>query len=241
MNARFENENQFIKWNEEMANKYDPEAYHLRSHFIIRWIERRRVKAILRFLQITEQDDVLEVGCGAGNVLEQIPNERLFGIDLSTFLLEKARVRLNDRSANLIQANAERLPIEKRQFHAIVCTEVLEHVTDPRQVLFEMARVSKPNAVLVVSIPNEVWIDRVKKVIRKLNLSRWLLGGNKKGYRSPNQMTDEWHLHIFELGLFREISKGILMIRNTKAIPFALIPLRYVICCQVSLDETNHE
>lgn len=231
----FENEGHFARWNEEMAHKYDPESYHLRSSVLIRWIERRRVRVIARFLGACRQDAVLEVGCGAGNVLEQIPLGRLHGIDLSAFLLVKSHRRLAHRQARLIQANAERLPFADRRFHKLVCTEVLEHVLDPRKVVSEMARVATADAVLVISIPNERWINRIKKAICAFGLERWLLRGGEGSYSSPDCMTDEWHLHSFDLSLLKEVCEGILLIREAKAIPFRLVPLRYVACCYVRL------
>ncbi len=96
-----------------------------------------------------------------------------------------------------------------------------------------MARVATANAVLVISVPNETWINRVKRIIQALGLSRWLLQGGENSYNPPDEMTDEWHLHSFDLALLQEISKDILFIRQTKAIPFGFIPLRYVAFCQV--------
>jgi 2-polyprenyl-3-methyl-5-hydroxy-6-metoxy-1,4-benzoquinol methylase len=216
-----------------MARKYDPEAYHLRSNFLIRWIERRRVKTILRFLNTDQHDTVLEIGCGAGNVLEQIESDQLQGIDLSTFLLKKSQKRLATQQVKLAQADAAQLPFADRQFHRLICTEVLEHVLNPRQVVNEMARIATANAILVISVPNEAWINRVKGIICALGLSHWLLQGDGDAYTSPDKMTDEWHLHSFDLALLQEISKDILFIRQIKAIPFGFIPLRYVVCCQV--------
>jgi 2-polyprenyl-3-methyl-5-hydroxy-6-metoxy-1,4-benzoquinol methylase len=238
MSARFDNQRHFTQWNEEMARKYDPEAYHLRSNFPIRWIERRRVKAILHFLNASQQDAVLEVGCGAGNVLEQVSSNQLHGIDLSTFLIRKAQRRLAHRQAKLVQADAERLPFADGQFRALICTEVLEHVPDPRQIVSEMARVAIANAVLVISVPNETWINRVKGTVHALGLGRWLLQGSEDSYSSPDKMTDEWHLHSFDLTLLQETLENILLIRQIRAVPFAFIPLRYVVQCQVIGQET---
>jgi ubiquinone/menaquinone biosynthesis C-methylase UbiE len=233
MPTKFNSETDFARWNEEMAHKYDPEAYHLRSNFLIRWIERRRVKVILRFLNIEPRDSVLEIGCGAGNILEQIKSDQLHGVDLSTFLLKKSQQRLAFCQATLARANAERLPFVDRQFGKLICSEVLEHVANPRRVISEIARVAKVNSIIVISVPNEVWIDWIKGIIRSLGLGRWLLQGNNGSYNSPNQMTDEWHLHSFDLTLLKEVSKNILVIQHTKAVPFSFIPLRYVACCQI--------
>lgn len=228
MPVRFEDENSFMQWNEAMAHKYDPEAYHLHSNFLIRWIERRRVRTILQFLRASQEDSVLEVGCGAGNVLAQVPSNYLHGMDLSVFLLKKAQRRLATSEAGLSQANAERLPFADGQFHKLICTEVLEHVANPRQVIEEMSRVARPEAVVVISIPNEVWIDRVKKFLKALGLARWLLEGHQNTYSSPEKMTDEWHLHSFDLVLLRQVTVNVLHLDEIRAIPHRFLPLRYV-------------
>jgi ubiquinone/menaquinone biosynthesis C-methylase UbiE len=220
---------QLMQWNETMAQKYDPEAYHLRSNFLIRWIERRRVKAILRFLNAGPQDTVLEVGCGAGNVLEQIPSRQLYGLDLSTFLIKKSQKRLAHRQAGLLQTNGEQLPFADNKFRKLICSEVLEHTLNPDKVVDEMARVATPDAVLVISVPNEAWINRAKRLIGALGLTRWLLRGNENSYHSPDQMTDEWHLHSFDLLLLQKIITNRLSICQVQAIPFNFIPLRYVV------------
>jgi ubiquinone/menaquinone biosynthesis C-methylase UbiE len=234
MPTQFDTQEQFIQWNETMAQKYDPEAYHLRSNFLIRWIERRRVKIILNFLNTAPHDKVLEIGCGAGNILEQVPSKHRHGIDLSTFLIKKSQGRLPSPQAILALSNAEQLPFANGKFRKLVCSEVLEHVSSPRQVVCEMARVATSDAILVISVPNEVWIDHVKDIIRKLGLGQWLLKGKNGSYSSPEQMMDEWHLHSFDLALLKEISKNILVIHQTKAVPFSFLPLRYVACCQLT-------
>lgn len=225
---KFKSEPELIGWNEQMAHKYDPEAYHLRSHFLIRWIERQRVKTILAFLEVKEQDRALEVGCGAGNILEQMAPAQLHGVDLSAYLLKKSQHRLQQFQAELSQANAQRLPLADRQFDKIVCSEVLEHVVNPEQVIKEMARVAKTEGVIVISVPNEEWINRMKRLAHRLGLTRWLLKGDQDAYHSPDKMTDEWHLHNFDSDLLAKVSSSHLRLHQLKAVPFKLVPLRYV-------------
>ncbi len=47
----------------------------------------------------------------------------------------------------------QRLPFRDATFDAAICTEVLEHVPDARLVLQELARVLRPDARLLVSVP----------------------------------------------------------------------------------------
>ena len=235
MPVQFEDTQAFVEWNEMMSRKYDSEAFHLRSNFLIRWIENRRVTAVLNFLQATAQDVVVEVGCGAGVVLEQIPAGRLVGMDLSGFILHKTKRRLAGKTADLLQANAESLPFADSQFNKLLCTEVIEHVQEPRNLAAELARVVQSDGAVVITIPNEGLIDRVKAIITRLGLARWLLQATDDEaddvYDSPED-ANEWHLHQFDLELLREVTQGHLQISEIRAIPFAFLPLRYVVLFQ---------
>jgi ubiquinone/menaquinone biosynthesis C-methylase UbiE len=227
-------EQELFDWNEAMARRYDPESYHLRSNWLIRWIERRRVRAILDLLDGADGHDVLEVGCGAGNVLERVTAAELYGLDLSPYLLAKAQRRLWSRQAKLIQANAETLPFRSGRFKRLICTEVLEHVRDPRRVIAEIARIAAPGSVIVISVPNEGWIDSVKKMIRGLGLGHLLLKGQgENAYSSPDEMTDAWHLHRFNLALLYQVSGNILRVQTIRRIPFVFLPLRYVVAFEL--------
>ena len=90
---------EFRQWNERMLEKYDPDAFHHHSNSFVRFIERTRVKAIFKVIDIRREDCVIEIGCGAGNVIEKTSGCKLFGADISSSVLRKARQRLNERGA----------------------------------------------------------------------------------------------------------------------------------------------
>jgi 2-polyprenyl-3-methyl-5-hydroxy-6-metoxy-1,4-benzoquinol methylase len=230
MERDFDGPDDFLRWNEEMAHKYDPESYHLRSSPVIRWIERRRVQAILHLLEAGSEDTVVEVGCGAGIVLSQIQAGTLVGVDLSSFLLNKAARRLHVHQATLVLADAEQLPLPSDRYRKIVCTEVIEHVLHPRRLAKELARIAAPDATIVITIPNEALIERSKGLIQRLGLARWFLQGASEpdAYHSPGE-ANEWHLHHFELSLLKEVTAGSLVIQQLRAVPFRFLPLRYVL------------
>lgn len=46
------------------------------------------------------------------------------------------------------------LPFEDASFDLVICTEVLEHMLWPQNLLREMARVLRPNGSLIASVPN---------------------------------------------------------------------------------------
>lgn len=239
MTRHFTTEAEVVRWNETMARKYDSEDFHLRSSFLVRWVERRRVAAVLRLLESGPDDHVLEVGCGTGVVLAQIPARRRVGVDLSRFALEKAKRNLASSNATLVQGNAEALPLKSQTLEKIVCTEVIEHVVSPSRLSREIARVATENATVVMTVPNEALIERVKALISRLGLSRWLLKGTEgdtgQAYNATSD-PNEWHLHRFDLALLESVTRGSLVIERVKAVPFGFLPLRYVVRFRIPIS-----
>ena len=221
----------FRSWNEAMVAKHDPEAYHLRSHWLIRAIERMRVRAILKAIDHQRGVSVLEVGCGAGNVLEQVREAHLVGIDLSRQMVKRTRERLAGHRVSVLQADAEFLPFDQNSFEEIMCTEVMEHVRSPEAIIYEMWRVAKPGARVAISIPNEKVINNVKDWIQRLGLRPWFSAG---GYEVPERMDDEWHLHVFDLDLITRKLAPRFQVKKIIILPSPLLPLRFVFSCTPS-------
>lgn len=229
---------EFKDWNEEMVRKYDPDAFHHHPNAFVRFVERRRVKVILKMTMIHKDDWVLEVGCGAGNVIEKASCGELFGADISPFILHKARKRL-DRKAHLFQADAQKLSCKDRAFTKVICSEVLEHLLDPTAALGEIARILKTHGVAIVSIPNESLINQMKDALMRLGIFQWLF--QRKGHyqEMPKRMEDEWHLHAFKLQGWLDLCRKYFKVTRLKRIPFFWLPLRYVIRLE-KIRSRNH-
>ncbi|MCU1280025.1 MAG: hypothetical protein JWM53_3571 [bacterium] len=217
---------EFTAWNEEMVQRFDPDAYHTRSPLPIRAVERLRVRAIRRLLAASPTSRVLEVGVGGGNVLERMAGRRV-GIDLSPFILGKARARLGAAAA-LVRGDAMALPFADGVFDRVFCSEVLEHVLEPEAVVREMRRVLAPSGFAVVSVPNEALINRVKGIVFRLPLGRRLVGGGEGAYRVSEKMDDEWHLHEFDRARLERAVAGRFTIDALVGVPSRLMPLRLV-------------
>jgi ubiquinone/menaquinone biosynthesis C-methylase UbiE len=219
---------EFREWNEKMVKKYDPEAFHHHHNPFIRFIESKRARSIIKNLDIQEDDRIIEIGCGAGDIIEKSPSGELFGTDISPSILLKAKHRLNQK-ANLFLSDAQNLPCKDQIFTKVICSEVLEHILDPASALNEIARILKIRGIAIISIPNEWLINRMKSVFIRLGIFKWLF--QKKGdyQEMPERMEEEWHLHTFNLEewltLFERKFKATRLIK----IPFPGLPLRYVV------------
>lgn len=208
------------EWNEAMVGRYDIDRYYERSHPIVRWIERRRIAVLEQFAAARTGDRVLEVGCGAGHVLQSFGGMRRTGIDLSPTMLGRARRRLG-ASVELLQGSADRLPFEDGSFDVVLCTEVLEHTVEPDRVIRELMRVAAKGARVVVSIPNEGMIDRAKRTIRRIPVVRTLL-------RTLATEDNEWHLHRLDRTALRNMTAGAATIKRLQGVPNGVLAVRYV-------------
>jgi len=211
-----------------MLNKYDPDAFHHHSNPFIRFVEHRRVNTIVKLMDIHKEACVLEIGCGAGNVIEKINSGKLFGVDISRSILNKAKLKLN-KKAHLFQGDAQNLPCKGVVFKQLICSEVLEHLLSPSEALHEMARILKPHGVAVVSVPNEVWINRIKSFLLQLGIFRWFVNRRGEYKEMPERMEDEWHLHVFSLEEWLNLFRKCFEVTRLTRIPFFWLPLRYVI------------
>jgi ubiquinone/menaquinone biosynthesis C-methylase UbiE len=121
-------------------------------------MRRCALAAIAHFLAGRDQRQVtlLDVACGTGRFLRQVrltyPAMPLKGLDLSRPYLDEARQHLEGlRAAELIEAPAERMPLESASVD-IVTSIFLFHELPPqvrRAVTAEIARVLKPGGLLV--------------------------------------------------------------------------------------------
>jgi SAM-dependent methyltransferase len=52
-----------------------------------------------------------------------------------------------------VKADASLLPFPDQKFDAVICSEILEHVPDPKLVLGEVFRVLRPNGSILICVP----------------------------------------------------------------------------------------
>jgi ubiquinone/menaquinone biosynthesis C-methylase UbiE len=108
--------------------------------------------------EITGDDTVLDVGCGAGN-------DSLFSADLGAAVialdsgpkkvraLAEAARGLPARSFRAIQTECDPIPLPDGTADVVLCKEVLEHVDEPGRLLAELYRVGRPGARYLITVP----------------------------------------------------------------------------------------
>jgi ubiquinone/menaquinone biosynthesis C-methylase UbiE len=111
----------FRDWNEVMVKKYNPENYIFHSNFLVRFVELMRFKKIKNLLVLSSNDDLLDIGCGSGYLLNQAVCKRGVGVDISDLMVKTAREKCkNNGKKFIVQSDAENLPFKNRSFDKIV-------------------------------------------------------------------------------------------------------------------------
>jgi ubiquinone/menaquinone biosynthesis C-methylase UbiE len=93
---------------------------------------------------------------------------RLVGVDLAAAMLDVGRRNVAeagaDRMIELRQADAKALPFRDVEFGAVMSNSIVHHVPDPRPVLREAVRVTRPGGLIffrdLMRPPDEVTLDR---------------------------------------------------------------------------------
>ena len=212
---------EFQRWNEEMFQRFSPEQYFFSPNPFVRWLERSRVRRARELLAVRDGECVLDVGCGTGFMMHQIEGGRVVGTDLSTGALKIARERLPDHE--LLRGDAMRLPFCDDAFDKAMCTEVIEHIPDPRALLLELRRVVRPDGFIIVTIPNERLINQFKVVLQVTGIFDLMFPGVSR------RMEDDWHLHEFDLGELHRRIRGLWRVERAVAHPSRGLPLRYLV------------
>ncbi len=98
---------------------------------------------------------ILEIGCGEGNFgvyFKEKFGAEVWGIEYDAAHAQVARTKLDRVFAGDVATFLTELP--PRYFDAIVCNDVLEHLTDPYSVLLQLKSKLTANGQLISSLPN---------------------------------------------------------------------------------------
>jgi ubiquinone/menaquinone biosynthesis C-methylase UbiE len=153
-----------------------------------RWLREVQTQA-LAALALTENDVLLDVGCGTGAaVRDAAPRiRRAVGFDLSPGMIVQAEERARASGIDNVEFRvgdvSGRLPFDDGAFTALVCTTAFHHFPKPRDTIAEMARVLAPGGRLVIADAN-----RRNPAVFALDLVLRAAQASHAGFRSPRQL-----------------------------------------------------
>lgn len=129
-----------------------PVAWHERLQFdrfpIHDFVRRQALPRLGAGLRILD--------AGSGRLPEQYLREELLatGAELTTLDLFAGK-------GVDVAGDIAAMPFDAESYDALLCTQVLEHVPDPRKVCGELHRVLKPGGWAVVTAPQSAWLHNL--------------------------------------------------------------------------------
>lgn len=144
--------------------------------------------------------EVLDVGCGNGVISRSLGANgfRVKGIDISEKAIEKARALNKYPNVTFDVVSAEKLVADGHRYHAVICSEVLEHLNDPGKLLKVLNQSLREDGILIVTVPNgrgprELLVTRPIISLQRKNNWAWKLVSKIKslfGYKGTTVQSD---------------------------------------------------
>jgi 2-polyprenyl-6-hydroxyphenyl methylase / 3-demethylubiquinone-9 3-methyltransferase len=125
--------------------------------------------------------DVLDLGCAGGFMAEALAarGAQVTGIDPAEGAIAAARAHARAQGLRICYdvGVGEALPYDTDSFDAVVCVDVLEHVTDLHRVLAEVARSLRPGGLFLFDTINRNLLARLATITVAEDLLRLLPRG----------------------------------------------------------------
>ena len=117
--------------------------------------QAKKLDVGLRDLDIKGDEQILDVGCGTGNLTAALlralsPQGRVVAVDISPAMVAKAKEKIQDPRVKWHVTSVEDLPLPDTSLHRVMCFSVWPHVDCPRVALREIRRVLRPAGILHV-------------------------------------------------------------------------------------------
>lgn len=141
------------RWAVEAIGKGNEEISLRQAHVITGW---------LRDLGASDRD-ILEVGCGAGWFCPQLRRfGRVTGTDLSARQIDGARQRFPD--CRFVAGDFMNLNLGRERYDVVVTLEVLAHVADQIGFVGRIARLLRPDGLLMLATQNRPVLERHNRI-----------------------------------------------------------------------------
>jgi 2-polyprenyl-6-hydroxyphenyl methylase/3-demethylubiquinone-9 3-methyltransferase len=125
--------------------------------------------------------DVLDLGCAGGFMAEALDDRgaRVTGIDPAAEAIAAAQAHAAEEARDIRYdvGVGEALPYGDGAFDAVVCVDVLEHVSDLDRVLAEVARVLRPGGLFLYDTINRNLVSRLAVITMAEDVLRLLPKG----------------------------------------------------------------
>lgn len=148
---------------------------------------QKDIDNILRNISITAKENILDIGCGTGNILRLAKNHfnKCYGLDISVNLLNELKHRQN--TFYLTVGEAFYLSYKNNKFDLVTLYGVLHHIVNHNPIFREIERVTRSGGILYIDHDPNYFFSRFYHIFYRL---RYL---NKPGFGTRETELSEYH------------------------------------------------
>ncbi|MBI5951800.1 MAG: methyltransferase domain-containing protein [Chloroflexi bacterium] len=209
----------------------------------------RRLSEIYRYL-VNPNQRVLEIGCGAGDLLASLQPSRGVGVDFSPEMISRAREK--HPQLEFHQIDAHDLSSLEGEFDVVILSDTVNDLWDVQRALEQLRRFCKPYTRLILNFYSHLW-QLPLAITQSLNLAAPML---RQNWLTPEDIDNMLRLAGFErirsmqeilaplplgglanrylvkLGLFRNLALSNLVVARPAPQPFGQPSVSVVIAAR---------
>lgn len=200
---------------DKISDFYNSEALNYMQQVLLKETADVRKKKIhipraQRLKKIVPKGKLLELGCAVGYFLEvaqEVGEWQLYGVEANKQSADYVRQKLN---IEIYAGLLEKLSLPANFFDVIVSFEVIEHITNPLEVVSNCYSILKKGGYLLISTPNIAGYDFQ------------VLGKNHRSYSPPGHLvyfTPDTFTKLLQKASFSDVeitTPGLLDVENVR-------------------------
>lgn len=194
-----------LDYKKKVASRFD-ELAPIYTNNALGFIKNKRLELIKKYINKT--DKILEIGCGSGNLLKELDCDNIYGIDISSGMVNECKKILPKGKFSV--GDAENLHFKNNTFDKVIISEVLYYLPDLNKSINEAFRVLKKDGLLLITSLN-----------KKYNFVRTIVNFLKIGVH------DNISMSYIDLKYLLNIVKKSFKIEKIESIPVKIIPSNY--------------
>ncbi|MBI4651705.1 methyltransferase domain-containing protein [Candidatus Desantisbacteria bacterium] len=162
-------------------------------------VQKSAAEILIQLLNIGDKDDILDLGCGTGNItknLQNLTSGNVYGVDPSEGMVKEAQIKNEKSNIHFELKKAEKLDYIN-EFDVIFCNSVFQWFKNPETVINGCYKALKKNGKIGIQSPatqiySPNFIKGIEAVKKDSSLSKsfahfknpWFFLDTEKEYKS---------------------------------------------------------
>ncbi|MCP4592208.1 MAG: class I SAM-dependent methyltransferase [bacterium] len=189
------------EWNAAVNRLYPMSLKGEHGFPLIRVKEWMRRRSLARLVSASNPRIVADIGSEAGHIVRHFLDgvDKVYCVDLDPHMVDRALTGLASSKVVGCVSGAEAIDLPDASVDVLLAASILEHLADPAAAVREFRRVVRDGGRIVMSVPNDRAITRIKRALQGLRIG-WIQGKLARGLAMG-------HIGVFSLESLRSVAR----------------------------------